>query len=762
MLAVLASAATARADLLLASRGEARCVIVRQPGATATERYAAEELARWLGQLTGATFEVRETADAPAGNAILVGPGPAAEKAFPEVSWKALGGEEAVLRCRGNRLLLAGGRPRGTLYAVYRFLHEQGGVRWWTPWATHVPRRAELRIGDLAVTRKPAFEMRDPYWFAAFDGDWAARNGSNSPSARLTEKHGGKIIYKGFVHTFYPLVPPEKHFAQHPEWYSLLRGQRKVEHGQLCTTNPELRAVLTGSVRQWLKESPQASIVSISQNDWYGACECPNCKALDEREGSHSGTMLTLVNHVAAQLGRDHPNVAFDTLAYQYTRKAPKTIRPLPNVIVRLCSIECNFAAPLSDPSNQAFARDLDDWSKRSNRLYIWDYTTNFAHYILPHPNWFALGPNVRFFHKHGVKGLMEQGAYQSTGAEMAELRGWLLAQLLWDPTQDDRALIREFLEGYYGKEAAVPIGQYLELMHRAAEGYKLTCFSPATAPFLRFDTLSRAEQLWQKAELAVKDDADRRWRVRQGRLPLWYTWLSRWSSLRRECRDAGAEWPLPASRKAVAAEWLAVATGPGPKGWSPMTHVNESGLKPETFASRFAEDPPELPQRGSKPAPPVDLTDAERRGGVDIQDDAAELVREGVWADVRADRTASDGLAAWMPGSHREWACKFPVRAFPPAARTGKWQVYAVARVEASGAPGPEALAFTAGVYDEAARASRGSIAVKLRAASAEYRSYLLGTVDLRAEQIVWVAPPANPAVKAVWVDRVYLLPSR
>lgn len=758
-LGLAAVAGVARADLTLASGGKARCVLIQQTGATAAERHAAAELARFLGELTGAVFEIRAGADVD--NAILVGPGPVAEKHFPDVNWKTLGGETAVLRCRGNRLLLAGGRPRGTLYAVYRFLHDQCGVRWWTPWASNVPRRPELRVADLTVTSQPGFELRDPFWFAAFDGDWAARNGCNGPSARLTERHGGKVLYKGFVHTFYPLVPPDKHFAQHPEWYSLIGGRRKVEHGQLCTTNPQLRAFLTEQVRQWLKQAPEASIVSISQNDWHGACECPNCKALDDREGSHAGTMLALVNHVAGQLGPTHPNVAFDTLAYQYTRKAPKTIRPLPNVIVRLCSIECNFAAPLSDPSNQTFARDLHDWSRLCNRLHIWDYTTNFAHYLLPHPNWYALGPNVRFFHRHGVKGLMEQGAYQSCGAEMAELRAWLLARLLWDPTLDDQKLIREFLEGYYGKAAAAPVEQYLQLMQRAAAGYKLSCFAPPTAPFLRFETLSQAERLWQKAELAARGDPDKVWRVRQGRLAVWYAWLTRWSSLRRECRAAGAEWPLATSRKAVAAEWLAVATGPGPKGWSPVTHVNESGLTPRAFADRFAEDPPDLPKGVGKPEAPADLSATERARGVDIQDDAAVLAREGVWAEARPDRSASDGLAIRLPGSHREWACSFPVEAFPPAAKKGKWKVYAVLRVEPADAAKPEALAFTAGVYDHAARASRGDVARKVREADTRYRSYLLGTVDLRAEQIVWMAPPADPAVKAIWVDRVFLVPA-
>src|SRR6202012_5687610 len=160
--------------------------------------------------------------------------------------------------------------------------------------------------------------------------------------------------------------------------------------------------------------------------------------------------------------------------------KPPKTIRPLPNVIVRLCSIECNFRVPLDDPANATFLADLQGWSKICHRLYVWDYVTDFADYLLPNPDWFTLGPNLRLFHQYNVQGVFEEGAYQSNGAEMAELRNWLLGQLLWNPQQDDRALIQEFLNGYYGPAAAKPIRRYLDLMQEASRGYYLGCYTGA------------------------------------------------------------------------------------------------------------------------------------------------------------------------------------------------------------------------------------------------------------------------------------------
>jgi hypothetical protein len=579
------------ADLTLAARGRTSYVIVQPTGASAAEQRAAQDLADTLGQITQAEFKIESPGETMPGHAILVGQGPESRALFPEIDWERLGEEDIVVLTKGSRLLLAGGRPRGTGYAVSWFLQQHCGVRWWTPWASSLPEQRVLRIPEIQYFYRPAFESRDPFWFTAFNRQWAIRNFSNSQSAGLTEADGGAIRYKGFVHTFYSLVPPQEHFATHPEWFSMLKGKRTHDHAQLCLSNPQLRDFVVERVRQWLRESPEARIVSVSQNDWYGACECPECRKIDEAEGGPSGSLLVFVNMVAEKIASEFPRVAVDTLAYQYTRRAPRTVRPLPNVIIRLCSIECNFAQPLEHPSNRDFARDIREWARICQRLYIWDYTTDFAHYVQPHPNWFVLGPNVRFFGNHHVKGVFEQGAYQSHGSEMAELRAWVLARLLWNPGQNDRSLIEEFVRGYYGSKASPFILRYLDLMARKAADFKLTCFSSPKAPFLDFATLSEAEQLWDKAEAVAKNDPDYRWRIQQARLAPHYAWLNRWDALQKECQALRASWPFSVSRRELADSWLAVATGPGPKGWSRMTHVNESGLKPEDFVGRIRKE---------------------------------------------------------------------------------------------------------------------------------------------------------------------------
>jgi len=578
--------------LLLAREGRPQCTLVICDRATAAERNAAHELASHLEAITGARFPMVTNPARPPARAIWIGRSPWAERLFPDVPWERLGPDSYVHQTRGGHLLLAGGRPRGTLYAVYKFLEEHAGVRWWTPWATHIPRQPTLRVPTLQVEVHPVFEYREPFWYCAFDPIWKVRNGVNGAHPPIPADWGDCIRYKGFAHTFYALVPPQEHFAQRPEWFSWIQGRRTHERAQLCLSNPELRSFVVERVKTWLRESPEARIVSVTQNDWHGHCQCPNCRALDEAEGSPSGSLLDFINEVAARIEPEFPHVLVDTFAYQYTRRPPRTLRPRPNVVIRLCSIEANFREPLDHPSNAAFLEDLQGWAQKAPRLYVWDYTTDFANYLLPHPNWFTLGPNVRLFQRYGVRGVFEQGAYQDWGAEMAELRAWLLARLLWNPQQDDRRLIREFLEGYYGA-AAGPIGQYLELMHKVSEGFELRCFTRAGAPHRRARVLLEAERLWTEAEMRVRDDPERRPRVRLAHLPVRYAFLLDWERLRREARDEGLSWPLPESRAEAAREFAAWAAGQPDQPWTRVRLLRESGLTVEQFLAPMLQGDP-------------------------------------------------------------------------------------------------------------------------------------------------------------------------
>ena len=560
LLLIVGCSQTVKEDsALIAENGVAKAVIVIAEDASEPEQHAATELAEFLEQITGAEFEVVSppAADSPR---LLVG-AEAAKLAEPDFSTEGLGTDGIVIRRVGDDLILAGGHPRGTLYAVYTFLEDELGCRWWSSSESTIPNKPTLEVGNLDVRYVPVLEYREPYWFDAFDSDWAVRNKSNGNRPKLDEKRGGNHTYQGFVHTFYPLIPPKTYFKEHPEWFSEIKGKRTYERAQLCLTNEEMRKELVKNLKANLRNNPAATIASVSQNDWHGNCQCAKCAAVEKEEESPAGLMLRFVNSVADDIKEEFPNVAISTLAYQYTRKPPKYVKPRENVIVRLCSIECSFSKPLADERNQNFRDDIVGWSKISNRLYIWDYTTNFRHHIMPHPNLRVLGPNVKFFAEHSVKGIFEQGAYTTNGAEMAELRAWVLAKLLWDPSLDGQQLIDEFIDGYYGP-AARHIRDYLNVMHDAVEASEdwLGCFEKNTAKFLSFDMLSKGWAHLKAAEKAVQDNPELRFRVQVAQLPVTYTFMTRWDEMRQKAGEIGADWPMPETIQGAFEEFMTIA----------------------------------------------------------------------------------------------------------------------------------------------------------------------------------------------------------
>ncbi|MCK4627115.1 MAG: DUF4838 domain-containing protein, partial [Phycisphaerae bacterium] len=405
-------------------------------------------------------------------------------------------------------------------------------------------------------------------------------------SHKLDKKRGGKIRYKGFVHTFQHLVPPEKHFKEHPEWFAEINGKRVAQRSQLCLTNKQLQAFVIRRVKQWLSEAPDAHIVSVSQNDNQNRCQCPRCLAVERAEGNcPSGPLLRFVNAVAEAVEKDHPNVAISTLAYQYTRKPPRITKPRRNVIVRLCSIECSFAQPLTHVKNRSFHDDIVGWSKICNRLYVWDYVTNFTNYLQPHPNLRVLGPNLRFFVKHGGKGIFEQGNSRFGCGEMAELRAWVLAKLLWNPKADEKKLIKEFLAGYY-EDAAPFMEKYINLVHDEVERteFYMRCYVAICAPFLTPGVILRAEKIFQDAERAVAGKDEVLERVRLAHLPVQYVVITCWSDMVQAARKANQPWPFPATPADAVAEFCRTCDR------HKITSLSEGGKTPEWLRLNFSQ----------------------------------------------------------------------------------------------------------------------------------------------------------------------------
>ena len=311
-------------------------VMVDGENASPSEMYAANELVRFVGQVTGAQLPLlsrvnpryisRMFAQA---KLILVGKNGETARLGLDEAIDAQGDEGFIIKTVGDTLVIAGGKLRGTLYGVYTFLEDYLGCRWYTPDVSSIPVRSCLELPEIDVAKKPVFMIREAFNMENFDGDWAARNKANGSSHRLLPHHGGAIRYQG-VHSFNRLVPPEVYFDTHPEYFSEIDGVRVKERSQLCLTNPAVFDIALESVRKMIIEHPECSLFSVSQNDWANYCTCPNCKTVDDEEESHMGTVLRFVNKIDTAIRQEFPDKRIDTLAYRYTQKAPQDHKAQP------------------------------------------------------------------------------------------------------------------------------------------------------------------------------------------------------------------------------------------------------------------------------------------------------------------------------------------------------------------------------------------------------------------------------------------------
>ena len=499
--------------------------IVLPPDPEPSRQYAAEELRDYVMQMTGVTLPV-VTNQSPV------------RAVYLDRAGKELGDDAFRLFVKDGCLHVIGGK-RGIIYGVYEILERFGGVGWFASWRTVVPEAASFAVPSaLDETHRPAFRFRTTSWHnVRHSPEFRTRmrmNGYGNGDPRLGGDDFRFVRGLGSAHTFGKLVPQKKYFKEHPEYYSEVNGVRRDGQTQLCLTNPDVLEILVSNVLAAIERDPTANVVGISQDDWANYCTCPNCKAIDEEEESHAGTLVRFLNKVAERVCAVHPEMYIETLAYQYTRKPPKKTRLHPRVVPCLCSIECDFSRPLGSgakKANEAFRKDIEGWAKLTDNLYLWDYTTDYRHYLHPFGNVPVLQDNIRFFRDNGVKFLFEEGG--GFHADFAEFKAWLLLKWMWDPEQPFQPLADRFMEGYFGKAAPFAkeyLKRYLERCKTETTRH-LGCFAFDAPEVFPDDFVEWALDNWIKAEAAVQDDPGGLYAVRMAEAVPLVTMLDRWTA---------------------------------------------------------------------------------------------------------------------------------------------------------------------------------------------------------------------------------------
>ncbi len=465
---------------------------------------AAQKAADYMQKITGQTYAAAPRAEAP----------------YIKIAYNSEEVEKGYAICEQNgNVLITGCNLAQAVRGVYGFLEKFGGIRCYTDDIFQYTKSAVTVPEGTDYRYEPFFEYTDTDWLSPRDTEFSLFNGLNGAEYRtIPTEMGGVVDYiSSFAHSLTnQFCSKDKYFDEHPEYFALYRGFRTKE--QLCLSNPDVLRIVTQEVLDLLKErhdpNAELQIVSLTQNDNIFYCTCPECRKTDIKHGSHAGTMLAFTNAVAREVKKaGYDNVALDTFAYRYTRKTPTGIVPEDNVMVRLCSIECCFSHPMDDPdckANAAFMKDLEGWSKICNRVYIWDYCTNYCNYVGPFPDFATLQRNMQIFYEHNVKGIYEEGNYTTPPAdlEFAELRGYLIGRLFRDPYCDYQSEMENFLNAYYGLGGPY-VQKIVNMMSENAAKKHLGIYESMTNTFsFNSKEIQQMDALWENAVNAAEGEA--------------------------------------------------------------------------------------------------------------------------------------------------------------------------------------------------------------------------------------------------------------
>jgi len=716
-------------------------------------KYAASELRDFLGRTCGLKLEVSDDSAPLTNHAVIVGLTRHTARLLGEDFDPAVLGDEGFrLVSRPPHFMIVGSERRGALYGVYEFLERFAGCRWYAPWCSVIPEGRVLSVPvGFDETQRPAFELREPYWTDMLDGTFAARCKVNGNNMRLGAKHGGKPCRFGGglgpAHTFHKLVPPDRHFKDHPEYFSLVGGRRTKVKTQLCLTNPDVERIVTEQVLAAIERDPTAKFYGISPEDWNNDCGCESCRAVAEEEGAPSGTLLRFVNRVAEAVERVHPDKTIMTLAYHWTRKPPKHVRARRNVAICLCPIECDYAFSIEEskfPQNRSFKSDIDGWSRVAGPLYIFDYATDYNWYLHAFPNVLSLQDNIKFFLSHGAKYFFSLGDYQGRHGDFAELKAWLTAKWAWNPDLSADELLDDFFAGYYG--AAAPyVRRYFNAVHivqrrRSADGRNpLSVREDVCAETLSDEFLRRAEGLWKKAEAAVRDDKPRLYNVRMGAMSTEFTRLMRIASATTKAISTDGRPPKVdiAAGRELAARFLAKMDE------AKNVRICEGKASNETAVESIRR----LAEGVTVPAI-----------GCSAPMDAFTLQEPGKWCEWVDDPLAEGGRAVKVFGNHYEWCLLMKMNRV--AFRKGE---RAHLRIRARVVPRPDAggEAFWAGVYDLARRTGTLRASIPVSHSEKGYVWHDIGDFEPNAMQTVWIGSGrwpkgGEPAKDCIYFDRI------
>ena len=475
-------AANAHADAVtLVETGQPRAVIVlavdafayeatttrgrnkrETPSPVADERLAGEELQEHLRRISGAVLDIVRQG-APLENRLPIYIGSAADAALDaDIRTQGTDPGSFALVIGADHVSIRGLSPAGTLNGVYELL-EQIGVRWFMPgeMGTVIPQMTTIGIRPQTTIQAPAFPARNLQGVRA--PEWERRlrlGGPYFPASHGAPGFGGR--------------GSEGLFQDHPEYFSLIDGQRKQR--QLCISNPDVLKIAVNATKEYFRSHSEADMMGIGANDGRGFCECENCQALDGGDYDPFGHYPSMTdryvwffNGVLQGIQDEFPDKRLGFYAYSVYNRPPVKVKPdsrlVPAVaLITLCRLH-GMANPVC-PEKSYEQWIIQEWGKLVPEVYYRGYWFNLADPGLPFFMIDRVRREIPLGKELGIAGWRVESPYDWAASTPSR---YIASKLMWDPTADVDALMQDFYENFFGP-AAAPAKQYVDTMSQALD----------------------------------------------------------------------------------------------------------------------------------------------------------------------------------------------------------------------------------------------------------------------------------------------------
>ena len=517
--------------------------IAEKPGFS----FALADMTNLLSRASGAAFPVVPRSAAPAARRLFVGIVPDGEAAPKD-------GEYAV-RVRGNDVYLFGGGAHGTRYAIYEFLENSVGFRFYDMrGGMKIPDgRARLAVTPQEVRRKYDFDVHSLISWRHFVRPTSTivlyRSGQDF---RMNSSLGqaNVAVPSDNFRPFWPSDATLPHYLprkaadskikwiaelgdnlekDHPEYFTQDNGGNRVFNHQRCLSNPDVRKLLAERVLETIRRNPGFTHFDVSAGDTPGRyCWCEGCKALEAKYGTEAGPIVDFLLEFCPKAAAEFPGVQIMTLVYRksQTQHPPKGIERMPdNFTPHFAPIDDNFAKDWTHPSNAGTYEDLKTWGRLCRHMLLWYYPNPYSGDVTPPlGNVGRLARDIALSKSAGVTGQTHEhnvGVAEMIG--FTELQNFVAYHLFKDVSCDWRALADEFIDFEYGAAAGMMRKYWLEL-ERLTETEDLDFVW--NAPFAAYrhltpERLVRWNADFDAMESLVASDATRLFNVKRVRINL-------------------------------------------------------------------------------------------------------------------------------------------------------------------------------------------------------------------------------------------------